>query len=73
MDETIRIGDRVRLKSTGEVGVVIWAWDDPAGTDAYVAFFGSEFPAEKPHAAPYVLRYASTSLEKLTSSETNPG
>jgi hypothetical protein len=58
------VGDRVRLKSTGEVGIVIWAWDDTfVGRDTYVAFFGGDFPKGAPVVQPYILKYASSSLE----------
>jgi len=57
-------GTKVRLVSTGEVGVVIWAWeDDVVGRDLYVAFFGRRFPNGVPEAPPYVLRYLPSSLE----------
>jgi hypothetical protein len=60
------IGDRVRLKSTGEVGVVVWVWhDEVVGYDHHVAFFGNEFPPAMPAAPPYVLRYAAASLEPI--------
>jgi len=60
------VGDRVRLKSTGEVGVVVWVWhDEVVGYDRHVAFFGNEFPPAMPVAPPYVLRYAATSLERI--------
>ena len=66
-DGAFSAGDRVILMSTGECGVVVHAWalDDPGGLkDCYVAFFGAEFPQEgrAPARAPYILRYANTSL-----------
>ena len=60
----IRIGQRVRLCSTGEVGVVVWLWhsEEIDATDTYVAFFGDQFPTGAPSEKPYVLRYAASSL-----------
>jgi hypothetical protein len=59
-------GQRVKHRGTGEVGIVVHAWADAAGdTDAYVAFFGEEFPEGAPEAKPYVLRYFESSLEVL--------
>lgn len=48
-----------------EYGVVIHCWldDTIGGYDCYVAFFGHRQPTGKPAEKPYVLRYASTSLE----------
>jgi hypothetical protein len=64
-EERFSIGDRVQLRSTGEVGIVVWTWDDEAvGVDNYVAFFGSEYPEGAPEEKPYVLRYASSSLTR---------
>lgn len=60
------VGDKVRLISTGEVGVVIWTWSEDDFTDTYVAFLGTEFPSERPKQLPYVLRYATTSLELIS-------
>jgi len=60
-------GQRVKHRGTGEVGVVVCAWEDASGdVDAYVAFFGESFPEGEPSAKPYVLRYYSSSLEVLT-------
>ena len=60
-------GTRVRLDSTGEVGVVVHTWFNPeiGMDDCYVAFFGTEFPDGQPNGIPYVLRYAANSLDKL--------
>lgn len=63
------VGDRVRLQSTGECGIVVSSWtaDELSGiTDCYVAFFGRSFPSrdQRPTQVPYVLRYAATSLSK---------
>ena len=51
-----------------EVGLVIHCWmsDEFNGYDCYVAFFGRSFPEGQPTEIPYVLRYASTSLEIIT-------
>lgn len=61
----VHVGQRVRLSDTREVGVVIHLWIDPelGVEDAYVAFFGQEFPEGKPDQKPYVLRYFAGSLE----------
>ena len=61
------VGDKVRLKSTGEVGIVIHSWHDTqlSVQDNYIAFFGDEIPSGEPEAIPYVLRYLSSSLEKI--------
>jgi hypothetical protein len=59
------IGEKVKLKSTGEVGVIVWFWEDGYGAiDAYIAFFGDKFPHTKPKEKPYILRYYTSSLEK---------
>ena len=61
------VGTRVRLTSTGEVGVVIHGWwdQDIQMLDYYIAFFGTEFPEGKPDQIPYVLRYAGMGLELI--------
>ncbi len=62
----LKVGQRVKYLGTGstEVGVVVWVWDDEFGDqDAYVAFFGTSFPADKPENPPYILRYYAASLE----------
>jgi hypothetical protein len=66
-DMNIQIGQRVRHISTGEVGIVVHVWIDPEtdAEDAYVAFFGRDFPAGKPAEIPYVLRYFTSSLEPV--------
>ena len=57
-------GTKVKLISTGEVGVIICGWiDQVMDDDYYVAFFGQSFPSGKPSDKPYVLRYAGMSLE----------
>jgi len=64
-ERAFAVGDRVRLKATGEVGVVVCVWFDAEfGYDHYVAFFGHEFPQGQPASPPYILRYAATSLER---------
>ena len=61
---TLRIGQRVRLRATGEAGVVAYLWTDEHGdVDAYVTFFGKEFPVGEPTEKPYVLRYYAASLD----------
>jgi len=67
----LHIGQKVRLISTGEVGVVVWLWQDEYGdTDTYVAFWGEKFPEihysslTKPD-KPYILRYYAAGLESL--------
>jgi hypothetical protein len=62
-----QVGSKVKLKSTGEVGVVVHSWFDSEldDIDYYVAFFGATFPTGKPDAKPYVLRYMETSLEPV--------
>lgn len=64
-EPAIPIGTKVRLPSTGEVGIVIHTCLDAEMqcADCYVAFFGRSFPAGKPDEIPYVLRYLATSLE----------
>ena len=63
----VEVGVRVRLRSTGEVGVVVACWFDGVldDVDCYVAFFGDAFPAPgaPPAAKPYILRYLASSLE----------
>jgi len=66
-------GTRVRLDSGEggpEFGVVVHCWSEDLGDgfliyDCYVAFFGREFPDGSPEEKPYVLKYASTSLQVL--------
>ena len=61
----LRLGQKVQLLSTGEVGVVVWLWNDDGIEDAYIAFFGDQFPEGVPTNKPYVLRYYATSLKPL--------
>ena len=64
-------GQKVRLRSTGEVGIVVWTWqNEQDDTDVYVAFFGNEFPQSKYDGStcpkkPYILRYYESSLERI--------
>ncbi len=61
-----RIGQKVRLRSTGEVGIVVWLWENEHGdAEVYAAFFGMEFPVGEPKEKPYVLRYYDSSLEPI--------
>jgi len=63
----LSVGTRVKLASTGEVGIVIHTWlnEEVHAMDCYVAFFGQSFPERKPDAIPYVLRYFANSLDVL--------
>ena len=62
----LTVGDSVRHRDTGEVGIVVWlSSSDDGSEDTYVAFFGDSFPAAEPKEKPYVLRYYTTSLEKI--------
>jgi len=63
----LHIGQKVKLVSTGEVGIIVWLWTDPdtGAEDAYVAFFGKRFPMNLPENKPYILRYFTSSLEEL--------
>ncbi len=60
-------GTKVKLISTGEVGVIIHSWTNQEldATDYHIAFYGSEFPKAEPKEPPYVLSYLETSLEKV--------
>jgi hypothetical protein len=64
---SLAIGQRVRLPSTGELGIVVWVWHnaDIDGLDTYVAFFGTEWPAQDRVEMPYILRYAASTLEPV--------
>ena len=67
----LKIGQKVRVRSTGEVGVVVWIWqNEHDDTDVYVAFFGNEFPETNYSNGtmpdrPYILRYFDSSLEPI--------
>ena len=74
MTRPIQVGDRVKRTyelngetSQTEVGVVVHIWRDSETDldDAYIAFFGSEFPEGKPSEKPVVLRYYVSGLELL--------
>ena len=56
-------------------GTVIHCWVDEECWfhDCYVAFFGNELPSSNPPMKPYVLRYATTSLDVRSSPPTIPG
>lgn len=58
-------GCKVKLISSGEVGIVIHSWvnEELATIDCHIAFYGSEFPIGQPKKPPYVLRYLASSLE----------
>jgi len=61
----LEVGQKVRIPSTGEVGVIIHTWLDECGDqDAYIAFFGLEFPSGKTD-MPYTLRYYTAGLEVI--------
>jgi hypothetical protein len=63
---SLKIGQKVRLISTREVGVVVWVWKNEHGdADTYVAFFGESFPVGQPSEPPGILRYYESSLERL--------
>ena len=68
-------GTKVRydgLQNGGpEYGVVVHCWfNDEIGIhDCYVAFFGNEQPVGRPSEKPYILRYASTSLTVIGSTD----
>lgn len=53
-----------------QYGIVVHCWLDEeiANCDCYVAFFGDQLPSGKPAEKPYILRYASVSLERVDSS-----
>jgi hypothetical protein len=60
-------GTKVKLKSTGEIGVVIHSWENKelSGLDYHIAFYGYNFPTAEPAVPPYVLRYLETSLKQI--------
>jgi hypothetical protein len=57
------------MEDEAEYGVVVHCWfdDDIQTYDCYVAFFGNAQPVNAPTEKPYILRYASTSLKKISS------
>ncbi|MBU2709267.1 hypothetical protein KCM76_24945 [Zooshikella marina] len=61
------VGTKVKLISTGEVGVVIHVWKNRELDvfDYHVAFYGAKFPESEPAELPYVLRYLESSLVKV--------
>jgi len=62
----LEVGQKVRLKCTGEVGIIVHTWLDLAGDqDAYITFLGKKFPTSIPTAAPYTLRYFTAGLEAI--------
>ena len=61
-----KVGDKVMLTSTEEKGVVVSCWvNELGGEEAYIAFFGNEFPTGKPEDKPYVLHYATGALTRV--------
>ncbi len=72
--EALKIGDRVRLRSSRECGIVLLVWANEHGDrDCYVAFYGEAFPdhrvasrrRKRDPKRPYVLRYYETSLARV--------
>ena len=65
MSNRLQIGQKVWHRSTHEVGVVVWLWksNEYGDVDAYVEFFGKQFPVGVPSEVPYVLRYYESTLE----------
>ncbi|MEM6258155.1 MAG: hypothetical protein AAGI37_07565 [Planctomycetota bacterium] len=63
----MEIGTKVKLASTGEVGIILHSWKDPetGDEDNHVAFYGEDFPIGQPDRSPYVLRYFTNTLEKI--------
>ncbi len=73
--QPLEIGDRVRLRSSGECGIVLLVWTDEHGCrDCYVAFYGKAFPNRRMASrrrkrgpkGPYVLRYFEVSLARVS-------
>ena len=60
-------GTKVKLISTGEVGIVVHGWQnlEMDAMDYHIAFYGELFPKAEPSEPPYVLRYLESSLEKI--------
>ena len=71
MNSNVKVGSRVRRTyddgDESEVGIVVHIWRDTATglDDAYIAFFGENFPDGKPKTKPYVLRYFLSGLELI--------
>lgn len=72
MDSQVRVGSRIRRTFENndggcqtECGVVVHVWTDPetGEEDAYIAFFGDQFPEGQPNSKPYILRYFVAGLE----------
>ena len=73
MNTEIKIGSKIRRRFNcdddgafeTEVGVVVHIWRDPETNldDAYIAFFGQNFPEGVPDEKPYILRYFVGGLE----------
>jgi hypothetical protein len=76
MASEIARGSLVRLRSTGEMGVVVASWfdDDLDDVDCSVAFFGDALPVPgpRPPTTPYILRYLAFSLELVDASGEAP-
>lgn len=67
-DVVLPPGTHVRydgIEDGPEFGVVVHSWysREIGGYDCYVAFFGNAFPTGAPEHKPYILRYASASLD----------
>ena len=64
----MKVGTRVKVISTGEVGIVVYSWEYKIlqTTDNYIACFGYFFPENEPTEKPYILRYLDSSLEEIT-------
>lgn len=74
MNRDLKVGSKVRRRFTSEsdedmteVGVVVHLWMDPETElqDAWIAFFGEEFPKGKPAEKPVILRYFASGLEVI--------
>lgn len=61
--EKLSVGDRVRLHHTNETGIVVRVYDEGDHQDCYVCFTGIN--GVESEDKPYVLRYYSTSLERI--------
>lgn len=61
-----QMGQKVKLKSTQEVGIILCIWENEQGdADTYVAFFGEKFPEGEPEKKPYVLHSYESSLVSM--------
>ena len=72
MSSEIKVGSKVKRRGSDgdgtvgtEVGIVVHIWRDQKTelNDAYIAFFGSDFPDGRPEKKPYILRYFVDGLE----------